>query len=49
MPAGRLQAPKLSPKLSTNPGKAKCHCYNHIFSTELSTLVVPLIPCMPYQ
>lgn len=31
------------------PGKAKRHCYNHIFSTELSTLVAPLIPCMPYQ
>lgn len=49
MPAGRLQAPKPSPKLSATREKPSVTVTTHVFSPKPSTLVVPLIPCLPYQ
>lgn len=49
MPAGRLQVPKPSPKLSATQEKPRFAATTHTFSTEPSTLVLPLTPGMPYQ
>lgn len=49
MPAGRLQAPKPSPKLCATQEKPSVAATTYIFPTEPSTLVLPLIPWMPYQ
>lgn len=49
MPAGRLQAPKPSPKLSATQEKPSVAATIYTFYTELTTLVLPLIPCTPYQ
>lgn len=48
MPAGRLQAPKPSPRLSATQEKPNVAATTYIFSTEPSTLVLLLILCMPY-
>lgn len=49
MPAGRLQAPKPSPQLSATQEKPSVAATIYMFHTEPTNLVLPSIPCMPYQ